>query len=110
VLQHFFADWIVEVHGESRDASVYRFGPDQRRTQVTFRPRAECFLPTALASMTSKYLRELAMRAFNAFWCGHLPELRPTAGYSVDARRFKQDIVAKQQSLGIDDRLLWRDR
>jgi hypothetical protein len=50
------------------------------------------------------------MRAFNQFWAGHLPDLRPTAGYPVDARRFKRDIAAVQRDLGIDDRVLWRTR
>ena len=60
--------------------------------------------------MTAKYLRELAMRAFNEFWCGHLPELRPTAGYTQDARRFKQDIAEMQTALGIGDEVLWRTK
>lgn len=45
-------------------------------------------LPVALASMLAKYLRELVMRQFNAHWRRHLPDLRPTAGYYTDARRF----------------------
>ena len=60
--------------------------------------------------MTSKYLRELAMRAFNAWWCGRVDDLRPTAGYPVDARRFKRAIEARQAELGVDDRVLWRCR
>jgi hypothetical protein len=60
--------------------------------------------------MASKYLRELAMRPFNEFWCRHVPELKPTAGYSTDSRRFKADISAAQSSLGIADRVLWRVR
>ena len=70
--------------------------------------RAEEFLQVALASMTSKYLRELAMLAFNQYWCDRVPNLRPTAGYPQDARRFKAQIRSAQTSLGIDDRSLWR--
>jgi hypothetical protein len=110
LLQHYVDDWLVEVYGESRQASFYRFGPEHRRVEVCFRPRAERFLPTALASMASKYMRELAMRPFNRFWCNQLPELRPTAGYPRDARRFKTAIGPLQQELGIADRLLWRER
>ena len=110
LLQRYVEDWLVEVHRESGLASIYRFGPESRRVEVCFRPRAECFLPTALASMTSKYMRELAMRPFNRFWCNRLPELRPTAGYPGDARRFKTAIDALQQELGIADRVLWRER
>ena len=54
--------------------------------------------------MTSKYLRELAMRAFNDFWCGRVPDLAPTAGYPGDARRFHAPPCAKRSlTLGIDD-------
>jgi len=101
---------LVEVYGEGRNESIYRWGPDDCRTEVVFRVNAERYLPCAVASMTSKYLRELAMRPFNRYWAGHLPELRPTAGYPLDAGRFKADIAAMQAALGIDDRILWRNR
>jgi hypothetical protein len=58
--------------------------------------------------MTAKYVRELAMHAFNAFWSTRLPALRPTAGYPLDARRWRRDAAAAIQSLGIDDEQLWR--
>ena len=56
---------------------------------VQFRPEAEdAHLPVALASMTAKLVRELAMGRFNRYWCARAPELRPTAGYVQDARRW----------------------
>jgi hypothetical protein len=72
--------------------------------------QGERFLPTALASMTAKYLRELSMRAFNEFWCSRIPNLRPTAGYPKDAHRFRSAIAAAQKELKIDDHALWRNR
>ena len=78
--------------------------------QVTFCMQGERFMPTALASMVAKYFRELSMRAFNEFWSAHVPNLRPTAGYYVDATRFKRDISAQQRELAIDDHVLWRNR
>ena len=72
--------------------------------------QGERFLPTALASMTAKYLRELSMRAFNKFWSVHVPDLRPTAGYPKDAHRFYKDIRTAQRKLGIDDHALWRQK
>ncbi len=110
LLQETFCDSVVEVHGESRARSVYRMGPTDCRVEVQFHVGAERFLSVALASMVSKYLRELAMQAFNDFWCRHVPDLRPTAGYPTDARRFKNAIEAMRDQLGIDDRLLWRCR
>jgi len=110
ILQRAFPDRLVEVVSESRAASVYRWGPPAARCEVRFLAGGEAWLPAALASMTCKYLRELAMSALNAYWRRYLPELRPTAGYPVDARRFKQEIAAVQQRLAISDELLWRCR
>ena len=59
---------------------------------------------------TPPILRELAMRAFNAFWTAHQPGLKPTAGYPVDARRFRAEIATKLDELAIDSHLLWRCR
>ena len=58
--------------------------------------------------MVSKYLREAAMLAFNRFWRERVPELRPTAGYPSDARRFRRDIAHAQRALGLADALVWR--
>lgn len=110
LLTEHFPEWFVEVHGEGRESSVYRFGPPERRLEVSFQVRAESLLPTALASMASKYLRELAMAAFNAFWCGRVPGLARTAGYPQDAKRFKASIAAVQAELGIADDAIWRCR
>lgn len=110
LLQQHVASYLVEVYGEGRQESIYRWGPDDCRTEVVFRVNAERYLPCAVASMTSKYLRELSMLAFNQYWNRHLPDLRPTAGYPLDAGRFKADIAQLQATLGIDDRILWRNR
>jgi hypothetical protein len=110
LLQHVFPDDWVEVLREGRSLSVYRWGPPPRRIECRFAAKGEEFLPAALASMNCKYLRELAMLAFNQFWARRIPGLRTTAGYPVDARRFKQDIAAVQRELGIDDRLIWRQK
>jgi hypothetical protein len=110
VLQQQFPEWLVEVHDEGAARSLYRFGPDERRIEFSFRAGGEAALPIALASMFAKYLRELSMRAFNNFWCARVPELRPTAGYPSDARRFKRAIAGVQAELGIEDAILWRSR
>ena len=110
LLQHHFPNQWIETIDESRAASRYQWGPPEAQTKVCFRTRGEAELPTALASMTAKYHRELAMRAFNQFWCARVPGLRPTAGYPVDAKRFKADIATAQRQLGIEDRDLWRNR
>ncbi len=110
LLQRLFPDVLIEVAHESRGASTYRWGPKPTRCVIDFLAGGERALPTALASMVSKYLRELSMMAFNGYWRRHLPELRPTAGYPSDSHRFRTEIATVQQSLGIEDRVLWRDR
>ncbi len=52
----------------------------------------EAHLPIALASVTAKYVRELLMSTFNAYWCARVPGLKPTAGYYTDAMRFLADL------------------
>jgi hypothetical protein len=105
-----FAGQFIEVRDESRQRSRYCFGPPQRRVEACFRVGGETCLPAALASMAAKYLRELAMLAFNEFWTRRVPGLRPTAGYPQDARRFRLDVTEVQRRLRIEDRLFWRKR
>jgi hypothetical protein len=108
LLSRYFPDCLVEVRRESRAESVYCFGPARRRIKVSFSINAERFLSSALASMASKYLRELAMQAFNEFWCSRVSGLLPTAGYPGDARRFLSSIAPTQRQLGIDNDIIWR--
>ncbi|MFO0916783.1 MAG: hypothetical protein U0872_00505 [Planctomycetaceae bacterium] len=106
LLAETFPDEFVFRVQESSLLSVYRLG----NLEVRFLPRAESHLPVALASMVSKYVRELAMLRFNRFWMAHIPGLKPTQGYPVDARRFRDAIAETQQSLRIPDNQLWRCR
>ncbi len=92
--------------GEGRERSVYRIGS----TEIRFQMKAEANFPVALASLVCKYVRELSMHVFNQFWAEHVPGLKPTAGYPVDAARFRTDIAEAQQRLGITDDVLWRER
>lgn len=63
-----------------------------RAMTVMFRPEAEsACLAVALASMTAKLVRELMMARFNRYWCAQMPDLKPTAGYNLDARRWLRD-------------------
>ena len=110
LLQRQFPDPLIEVHAESLPLSIYRWTDRGRRVEVRFQARGESWLPAALASMVSKYLRELAMLAFNDFWCGHVPALQRTAGYPGDARRFMDQIADARAVLSIDDDCLWRTR
>lgn len=96
----------VECLEEGAERSTYKMGKGELR----FQPRAESHGPVALASMTAKYLRELAMHHFNRFWQSHIPDLKPTQGYPNDAKRFRDEIVDHQRRLGIRDDIVWRER
>jgi hypothetical protein len=110
LLQHVFPDSLVQVRQETRELGVYRLTHGERPVEFRFLMQGERMLPTALASMTAKYLRELAMRPFNAFWQKHVADLRPTAGYPSDSRRFWQAIRPACERLAIDRAILWRER
>ena len=110
LLAESFSTPLVEVVVEGRQESAYRFGPAERRVEIRFVAKGESHLPAALASMASKYLRELAMRSLNAFWRRHAPHAAPTAGYPQDAVRFKREIAEAQARLGIDDHWIWRTK
>ena len=67
-------------------------------------------LPVALASMASKYIRELLMARFNAYWTAAVPGLAPTAGYFRDGRRFWAQVEPELARLGLDAELVLRCR
>ncbi len=96
----------IEPLEESSLISRYRVGGSELR----FQQGGEAHLPVAVASLVSKYIRELSMDLFNAFWTEHMPGLKPTKGYPQDAKRFRSDIAAAQERLGIPDSVLWRAR
>ncbi len=76
-----------------RSARASRYAArDGRDVGALFIPECEDHhMPVALASMTAKLVRELAMARFNRYWGGRAPELKPTAGYTTDARRWLRD-------------------
>ena len=107
IQEHFVESW-VSIEEESRPCSRYQF--DNGRATIQFASRGESWLPIALASMCAKYVREVYMLRWNRFWQVHLPHLKPTKGYPVDARRFKKDIAKIQKKIGITDKDIWRIR
>lgn len=100
----------VQIVRESRSESIYQWRRGEFKREIRFVAKGERFLPAALASMTAKYLRELAMAAFNSYWLGHFPDLAPTAGYPGDAARFRDVISAKAAELSFAPATWWRER
>jgi hypothetical protein len=111
LLRQMFDEWHLEIVSESEGRAEYRLIRGDHVVRIIFCEKAEAqCLPVAVASMLSKYLREMLMRRFNAFWQSHLPGVTPTAGYYSDGSRFLRDIEAKRVELGISDELLVRSR
>ena len=77
-------------------------------TEIEFTVGGEERVPVALASMTAKYVRELAMLAFNDHWGALLPGMAPTAGYPVDARRWLAAAGGTLAGAGIAIDTVWR--
>jgi hypothetical protein len=50
------------------------------------------------------------MDAFNAHWSARVPGLRPSAGYPLDAGRFRAVIEPYCLERGLDSKLWWRER
>jgi len=105
VSRHFDAP-LVQPLEEAPESSVYCL-PAADAT-IAFRVGGESRLPVALASMTAKYVRELAMHAFNTFWSDRVPGLTATAGYPVDAKRWLAAAADAVRAAGIAHDRLWR--
>lgn len=89
--------YCLEDGGEPRRLMTVRFQVDSEKQH----------LPTALASMISKYVRELFMLRFQAYFARCAPHIAPTAGYGADAKRFWEDLKPLLSDLAIaPDRLL----
>jgi hypothetical protein len=77
---------------DARTPRASRYLVREGRVAIHFETAAEDrHLPTALASMAAKLVRELMMARLNRHFAARLPGLRPTAGYVQDARRWLAD-------------------
>jgi hypothetical protein len=103
LLRDVFPHFACDVEREGADGSVYRLSDGGQTMWLAFKEKGDRkALPTALASMFAKYVRELYMHAFNEYWRQRLDGLKPTAGYWTDAGRFLKDIAPALESEGTD--------
>jgi len=104
-----FEDFSLKIIEESDDRSAYQMVRRPAEWRVEFAKSGEKhYLPVALASMFSKYIRELFMGGFNRYWCGQIADRKPTAGYYTDGMRFLSDIQPHIERLGVDRSILIR--
>jgi len=110
-LMSAFGAYRLRIVEESETRSAYELTCGDSCHHLDFVTEGENrHLSIALASIYSKYVRELFMLAFNVFWAEQVSGLKPTAGYYTDARRFLGDIEGAVGSLRIDRSLLVRSR
>ncbi|HEU5117696.1 MAG TPA: hypothetical protein VFT74_13795 [Isosphaeraceae bacterium] len=104
-----FPDCWIDRGEEGPELSRYVLRKDSRWLELSLVPRADADDGlVALASMVSKFLRECWMRSFNAHWQAIVPDLKPTAGYPVDAKRFREVIEPLCEARGLTLRQWWR--
>jgi hypothetical protein len=110
LVQQYLTEELPRVVAETPTCSQYAWSEGDRDFGVRFVVGGESYLPTAAASMTAKYLREVMMLGWNGFWQRHDADLRPTAGYPADAKRFLRDVSPHLTRLGIEVHSIWRER
>ena len=111
LLQQFFPNGFSSVIAEHKHCSRYQIQDQDRTIDWRFSVKGDSFGPVAFSSMVAKYLRERMMQHFNAYWItNHGKNLKPTAGYPVDANRFCEQIAATARRLGIESEQFIRQR
>jgi ribonuclease HII len=109
LLQKYFPGKEIKILGESSEVSSYVISGKKRSIKISFAEKGETVsLAAALASIFSKYIRDLFMVLENRYWLQLLPGLKPTAGYYTDAQRYLSQIEQVRREKGICDDILIR--
>jgi hypothetical protein len=104
-----FPDLWITRGPEGPELSRYTMRATGRNLGLSLTPRADAANGlVALASIVSKTIREVWMDVFNGYWTCRVPDLRPTAGYPVDAARFRRSIEPLAREQGLVPDLWWR--
>jgi ribonuclease HII len=110
-LRLMFGEMELKVIKETDSLSSYELSTSYKKVRIDFAVKADSvFLPTALASMTSKYLREQLMASFNSYFIEKCSQLKPTAGYWTDGKRFINDLKTIAPQIQFDPSQLIRCR
>lgn len=106
-----FPEADLRIVREGELTSIYEMRMGKRMIRLSFEVNAdELYLPVSLASMASKYLRELLMECMNDYFVAMDASLRPTAGYWKDGTRFLEELHKRLPELKIDGHRLIRCR
>ena len=110
-LQRMFGDMELKILRESPATSSYELQAGGKAMRLHFVVGADRrFLPVSLASMVSKYLRELLISNLNRYFTGFNADLKPTAGYWKDGLRFIEEIKTNLPDVRFDSDQLIRSR
>jgi len=111
VLQRMFGDLELTIIHQSPALSSYQLESGQKKMRLHFTIKADQrFLPVSLASMISKYLRELLVENINRYFSSFHSQLKPTAGYWKDGLRFIDDLKQNIPHVQYDANQLIRSR
>jgi hypothetical protein len=96
---------------ETPEASSYSMRYREIPTSIRFQVQGDSLFPPAASSMVAKWMRESLMARLNRYWQGIVGEdLKPTAGYAVDAARFAKEIEPWVTKLSLEKNHWWRLR
>lgn len=110
-LQRMFPEMELRIIHESPAVSSYELRYNRGIMRLHFKVGADVqYLPVSLASMVSKYLRELLVGCINRYFAGFNPELKPTAGYWTDGLRFIEELKTSLPHVSINHNQLVRCR
>ena len=111
VLMTNLPNFSLQIVEETEERSAYRLTKREGSFDIEFATKSEeRHFCVALASVYSKYLRELFMHVFNDFWSSHTTNVRPTAGYYTDAHRWLSEASQAIDRAGIDRSIMIRER
>jgi len=103
-LQRLFAGkiiWDIE-QGHNNSSYIIKAKPSSNAVISFIKDGDASEFVIALASIFSKYYRELSMLKLNRFFQSHIPSLKSTSGYHTDSRRFIRQISPLFSKLNLD--------
>jgi ribonuclease HII len=117
-LRTMFPEMELKVLDENNNISSYELSAESqpsgsgiKNIRIDFAVKADAsFLPACLASMVSKYLREQLMNCINSYFVEKCRNLKPTAGYWNDGKRFINDLKQIAPHIQFDPNQLIRCR
>lgn len=110
-LQRMFEHMELKVIRQDNKVSSYELAEAGRLMRLHFVTGADRkYLAVSLASMTSKFIREVLVDSINTYFLDRCSGLRPTAGYWKDGQRFIKELRDNHGRTQYDSQKLVRCR